>query len=230
MEAIQRVNAERRAAPDGARGLGRVAADERRQRGIVEQPFEVAVEELRLRIALERVLETASEVDITEGQRAVLGDRRGEDVDLLVAEHVAEADFSAAEYVAVAGDADVHRRTPLEEHLLERLLLALIGLDQGVRERRLEVDDRTGLAEVRRGGGVQRLLAIECMDAHSLVVGDERNVAAGRVVQHDWREDAAERVRVLAELAVAQVQRPDVEDVAVLGRFGVERNRRIGRG
>ena len=42
--------------------------------------------------------------------------------ELLVAEHVGEGDGGAAEEVAAAGQADVHRRPALEVELLERPL------------------------------------------------------------------------------------------------------------
>ena len=60
--------------------------------------------------------------------RAVLRDRGDEEVELLVAEHVGERHLRAAEQVAAAGDADVHRRPAVEEQLLERALLLLVGL------------------------------------------------------------------------------------------------------
>src|SRR5439155_26638411 len=54
---IERVDAERAAAADGARRDRQVAADERRVRRIVEDAAELPVEELRLRVALQGVLE-----------------------------------------------------------------------------------------------------------------------------------------------------------------------------
>src|SRR5262249_1322937 len=108
----------------------------------------LTVEEVGLREPLDRVVEAPREVDVRPGDRPVLRDRRGEEVDLLVAEHVRERDLRAAVDVAAARDADVHRRTPLADHLLEPLLRALVALDQRMRRRRLEVDwgSRAGLA------------------------------------------------------------------------------------
>ena len=91
--AVERIDAEGAAAADGARRDRQVAADERRERRIVEHAAELPVEELRLRVALQRVLEAPRQVDVRQRQRAVLRDRRGEDVELLVAEHVAEGDL-----------------------------------------------------------------------------------------------------------------------------------------
>ena len=69
------------------------------------------------------------------------------------------------------------------------------------------------------GRGVQRLLPLERVDAVlALVVADERDPVRLAVVQHDRRPVAAERVGVLLQLAVLQVERPDVVDVAVLAR------------
>ena len=109
---------------------------------IVEHAGIVAVIELRLRVGLHRVLEPPRQVRIRERHRPVLRDRRGEDVELLVAEHVGERHLRAAEQVAAARDADVDRRAPLEEQLLERALRLDVRLDQRVADRRLEVDDR----------------------------------------------------------------------------------------
>jgi hypothetical protein len=78
---------------------------------------------------------------------------------------------------------------------------------------------------------VQRLLEIECVETVvALVVVDERE--AGRCAvfrQHDGRQDAAEGIRVLPELAVLQAQRPQIEDVAVARDFRRQRRRRVGR-
>src|SRR6185369_7490902 len=90
-EAAERIDAEDAAAADRARRRCGVPADQRRERRVVEHPFELAVEELRLRVALHGVLEATSQIDIAERQRSILRDRRGKQVDLLVPEHVAEA-------------------------------------------------------------------------------------------------------------------------------------------
>jgi hypothetical protein len=146
--------------PRMVRGRQRqVAVDDERR--VVEDVLEIAVEERRLRERLQRVVEAVRQVQVRERQRSVLRDRGGVEVELLVAEHVAERDRGAAEDVAAAGDPDVHRRTPVEEHLLERALLLLVVRDQRVAERRLERDDRAGLAEVGRGRLADRIAALE---------------------------------------------------------------------
>src|SRR5437588_511186 len=82
---------------------------------------------------------------------------------------------------------------------------------------RLEVDRGSRRAEVRCRRRVERLLALEGVDAVlALVVADERDpVGALAVVEDDRRPVAAERVGVLAQLAGRHVERPDVVDVAV---------------
>src|SRR5690606_1394974 len=100
---------------------GVVAVEERREDRIVEVRAE-AIEEGLVREGLRGVLEPARQVQEAERERPVLGDRRGEDVELLVAEHVAEGDLRAAEDVAAAGHADIDRGPPVEEQLLEGTL------------------------------------------------------------------------------------------------------------
>ncbi len=139
----------------------------------------------------------------------------------------------AAEDVAVARDADVDRRSALEKHLLERASsCCMLSWHQRVLQRRLEVDDRAGRAEVRRG---TRCAAAPCARACgccnrpcSSVMKAIRLRAA--FVEHHRRPVAAERVGVLAQLAGLQIERPDVVDVAVLRDLGLERHGRIGRG
>src|SRR5439155_24317988 len=129
---------------------------------IVEEAAQLSVEELGLREALQRELEAARQVHVRERQRPVLRDRGGEQVELLIAEDVAEAHLRSAEDVAVARDADVDRRPALEHHLLELALLPHVLLYERVLQRRLEVDGRTlaSFAEVGRRRGVQRLLPL----------------------------------------------------------------------
>ena len=158
--AVERIDAKRAAAADGTRRNRQIAVDERRVRRIVEDAAELTVEELRLRVALQRVLEPPRQVHIRQRHRPVLRDRGDEQVDLLVAEDVAEAHLRAAEDVAVAGHADVHRRPALEEHLLERALLAHVLLHERVLQRRLEIDDRSRRAKVGARGGVKRLFPL----------------------------------------------------------------------
>ena len=74
-----------------------------------------------------RVLQPARQVDVRERHRAVLRHRGGEDVELLVAEHVGERHLRAAEEIAAARDAERDRRTAFEEQLLERALLAHVA-------------------------------------------------------------------------------------------------------
>ena len=98
-------------------------------------------------------------------------------------------------------------------------------------QRRLEVDDLlAGRAEVRARRRVQRLLALERVDAElALVIADEGDLVGLAFVQDDRIPVAAEDVGVLPELAALLIERPDVEDVAVLRDVGLERHCRIGR-
>jgi hypothetical protein len=78
-------------------------------------------------------------------------------VELLVAQHVAEGHRRAAEHVAAARDADVHRRAAVEEHLLERpLTRALAGMSVCVSGAWKSMIGAR-LAEVGRGGRDDRL-------------------------------------------------------------------------
>ena len=87
-----------------------------------------------------------------------------------------------------------------------------------------------GDAEVGAGDGVQRFLARQRVDAVlALVVGHERDLRGLLIAQHDRRDVAGQRVRVLLQLAVLQVQRPDVVDVPVARDFRVDRLVRIDR-
>ena len=155
-----------------------------------------------------------------------------EHVELLIAEHVGERDLRAAEEVAAAGDAEIHRRPAVEEHLLELALLLLVLGHQRVRHRRLEVDDRPGRAEVGGRGLGQRFLALERVQpVLALVIGDEGDARLRRAVaQHHRRVVAGERIGELLQLAVLQVERPDVVDGAVLRDVGIDRLGRIGGG
>ena len=197
---------------------------------VVEHPRQLPVEELGLREALERVVQPPLQIGVRERQRPVLRNRRRKHAELLVAEHVAERHRRAAEDVAAARDADGHRRPAVEEHLLELALLVDLVGEQAVRQRCLEVDHRSGRAEVGRGRGDDRVAALERVQfVVALVVADERHlrriVAA---VQQDGRGVAAHRVGELAQLAVLEAQRPDVVDGAVAGDVGVDRLRRVG--
>ncbi len=70
---------------------------------------------------------------------------------------------------------------PSRNILSNRPLLDLVLGDQRVLQRRLEVGNRSRRAEVGRGGGVQRLLQIEGVQAvAAFVVVDERQSAASR--------------------------------------------------
>ena len=214
----------------GARRQRVVAVDD--EGLVVEDVLEVAVEERRLREALQRVVEPARQVQVRERQRPVLRDRRGVEVELLIAQHVAEGDRRAAEDVAAARHADVHRRPAVEKELLERPLLLLVVGDQRVAERRLERDDRSRLAEVGRRRLGDRLASFERMQlVLGLVVADEPDPGPlTTVVDGDRIQVAADGVRVLAQLARLQAERPDVVDVAVPRHLGVDGLGRVGRG
>ena len=121
------------------------------ERRVVEDAPSCAVEELCLREALQRVVEAAREVEIRERQRAVLRDRRGVEAELLVAEHVAEGDLRAAEEVAAARHAERSTGGRPSRNIFSNVpFLRLLSRDERVAERRLEVDDRSGRAEVGR--------------------------------------------------------------------------------
>ena len=87
-------------------------------------------------------------------------------------------------------------------------------------QRRLEVDDRPAAgSEVAGDGREDRLLALHRVQAVlALVVGDERE-PVGLAVLLGCNEDGVDVARggigVLVQLAVLQIQRPDVEDLAV---------------
>ena len=107
----------------------------------------------------------------------------------------------------------------------------LFSVDQRVRQRRLEVDDRPGRAEVGRRRGDDRLAPVERVQlVLVLVVADEARSAGCRSRSRSTTVDdvAAERVGVLPQLAVLQAERPDVVDVAVARDLGIDRLRRIG--
>ena len=131
-----------------------------------------------------------------------------------------------------AAHADVHRRASLEEQLLEGALLAGVLLDERVRQRRLEVDDRAWRAEIGAGHRVDRLIAVERVDAvFTFVIGDERDLGGALLVLQDDRRDVrGQRVGVLPQLAGLQAQRPDVVDVAVARDLGLDRLVRVGGG
>ncbi len=98
-------------------------------------------------------------------------------------------------------------------------------------ERGLEVDDGGRRSEVGRRGRVERFLAFERVQrVVALVVADERDPVCLSLVQHDGRPVAAHGVRVLAQLAVFEIERPDVVDVPVLRDVRFERHIRIRRG
>ena len=124
---VERVDAEDRAAVDRLRRLRVGSAQEARVGRVVQDAAELTVVEQRLREALRRVLEAVRQVDVREGELAVLRDRRGVDVELMVAEHVAEGDGRAAEDVAAARHADVDRRPP-SRNSLPKVLFLLIWL------------------------------------------------------------------------------------------------------
>mgnify|MGYP003693813127 CR=1 FL=1 len=99
--------------------------------------------------------------------------------------------------------------------------------DERVRQRRLEVDDRAGRAEVGRGRGDDRIAALERVQlVVALVVADEGDLRlVVGLVQHDRADVAGHRVGVLPQLAVLQVERPDVVDVAVARDVRIDRLR-----
>src|SRR5262249_8415142 len=106
--AIEGIAAERAAALHRPGRDRLVPAEERRRRRIVEKPPKLAVKERGLREALKRVLEPAGQVHPRQRERAVLLDGGGEEIELLIPEHVSEGDLGASKDVAVARDADVH--------------------------------------------------------------------------------------------------------------------------
>ncbi len=91
-------------------------------------------------------------------------------------------------------------------------------------ERRREVDDRAWLAEVGARHGVQRLFTLQRVDAVlTLVIGNEGDPGRRGVAQDHRRDVRRERIGVLTQLAVLQVERPDVVDVAVARHLGLDR-------
>jgi hypothetical protein len=99
----------------------------------------------------------------------------------------------------------------------------------------VNVHDRPGLAEV--GGATVVEHAIEPYRLNpflTLVIGDERDLRRFAVAQNGRREIAAARVGHLLQLAGAEIQRPDVRDIAVLRdlrrerRLGIDRRGREG--
>ena len=87
-------------------------------------------------------------------------------------------------------------------------------------------DPKSDVATVCSG-----FLARQRVDAVlALVVGDEGDLGRLLIAQHDRRDVAGQRVRVLLQLATLQVQRPDVVDVAVARHFRIDRLIRIDRG
>ena len=224
----ERVDAKHARAVDGPRGHGIVAAQEEGERRVVEARLQ-PVEELGLREALDGVLEALRQVGVREGERAELRHRGGKEREVLVAEHVAEGDGGAAEDVTAARHAEVDRRPSVQEQLLEPALHACVGRDERVRQRRLEVHDRAGLAEVGGGRRDHRLReGLRVQAVFALVIGHKGHPPVVGVGNDHRRDDAGERVGVLAEVAVAQVERPQVEDLAVADDLGVDHGGRIG--
>ena len=174
---IEWIDAERRGAARGLRGERVVAAEEAVFESI-ERRRVVPVEELRLRVGLQRVLKATRQVQVGERHRPVLRHGGGVQVELLVAEDVCECHLRAAEQIAAARHAEVHRWPAFQEELFERALLPHVLADQRVRERRHEVDNRAGRSETLAGDGVQRFLTRERVDlVLSLVVRDEGNLS-----------------------------------------------------
>ena len=229
---IERIDPEDRASAQGACGDSEIAVDDAAESGVVEDVFELPVEKLRLRVALHRPLKPAVEIQVVERHRAVLRHRRRKHAELLIAEHVGKRDLRPAEEVAAARDTEVDRRTAVEEQLFELALLLLVGGDERVRHRRLEVDDGAGRAKVGRGRFVERLFALEDVQAvFALVIGDKRDARrSAAFAEHNRRDIARQRVGELIEFARLRVERPDVVHHAVLRHFGVDRLGGIGRG
>ena len=226
----ERIDAEDLPAADGLGGQGVRAADVGRDGRIVEIVAELPIEELRLRIALQRPLEPPRQIQIRKCHRLVLLNGRGVEAELRIAEHIGERHLRPPEDVPAARDAHVHRRAAVEEHLVEAPLLDFVFSHHRVLNRRLEIDDRSRRAEIGRRHGLHRLLHIEGMHAVvALVIRDkgQPRLAAG-FRQHHRVHDAAERVRILLQLAVFQAQRPEIEDVAVARHVGREGNGGIG--
>ncbi len=219
---------------DAARRLCRegIVPVEERELLIEQDARAVTKEELRLRERLHRVMEPPCDVHVRGRHRPELRDGRDGEVELLVAEHVRERDLCAAEQIAPARQPDVHRRPTFQEQFLERALFPDVAPEQCMDEWWLEVDDRPGDAELRGRDRVQRLLARERVHpVLPLVIGYERDARNLLVPEHHRGDIGRERVRELPELAVLQVERPDVVDVPVAGDLGIGRLVRIrGRG
>ena len=141
-----------------------------------------------------------------------------------------KVDLRAAEQVAAARHAERHRRPALEEHLLEAALLLGVVLHQRVGERRLEVDDRPGRAEVVGRHRGDLVLAIEDVETVvALQIGDKRQPHAAAVAQHHRRQVAGQRIRVLLQLVGLEVQRPQVVDLPVARDVRIDRFGRVHR-
>ena len=177
-------------------------------------------------------MQPTCQVRIRRAERPIRRDRVGQDAQLLVAQDVGERDRGATHHVATAGHAEVERGAPFKKQLLEGALSARVRTDQRVGQRRLEVDDRTGAPELLRLRRIQRLLAGDGVQAIlTFIVGDKGDALLGPIVvsrpDHDRVQVARRGVRKLTQLAVLQVECPDVKDLSVPRHVGVDWLRRI---
>ena len=225
----QRVDRERGKAALARRRDRVVPVDVRRETRVIQGRVVAVVEDV-LEEALQRVLDSPLAVQVGEGRRTVLIHLLGVERNLFVAHHVGERDLRVAVEVAAGRHAEADRRPAREAELLERALLVNVVLDHRVAERRLEVDDRPGRSEVRRGGRGNRLVWRDDLDAVlALVVGDEPDPEHSARPDDDRRDVARHRVRPLLQFAGGEVERPDVRDVRVPGELRRGRRLRIHR-